>query len=155
MLENAEKCEVLKRSYLDLGGEIVEFKKIEESINVGSELHFEKRIADIDLFLFGLISGDFNPIHFDDKVAEKTKFGKRVSHGMLTTSLVSTTVAKIPGTVVLLETYFKYLAPVYVNDVVKVSGKVVEKQGNRYKIKIACKVNGRDVVKGWVKILIW
>lgn len=141
--------------YRRLGGDFREFRKISSNVDVGLKFSFSKRINEIDVQLFGLISNDLNPVHFDEEFAKKTKFGGRVVHGMLTTSLVSTAVAMLPGTVVLLETNFRYLAPVRIGDVVTAECEVVEKEKNRYKVNVVCKVDGKAVAEGWAKILIW
>ncbi len=141
--------------YKNSGGDFREFKKISSQPEVGLKFSFSKKINEIDVSLFGLISGDLNPIHFDEDFAKKTKFGGRVVHGMLTTSLVSTAVAMLPGTVVLLETNFSYLAPVRIGDVVNVECEIMEKERNRYRVKVDCKVGEKKVAEGWVRILIW
>jgi 3-hydroxybutyryl-CoA dehydratase len=105
--------------------------------------------------MFGLVSGDFNPVHFDEEFAAKTKFGGRVVHGMLTTSLVSAMVAMLPGTIVLLENCFRYTSPVKIGETVRVEGEVVEKEKNRFKVEVRCLVDERVVAEGWVKILAW
>lgn len=145
----------LESLYKNLGGDFKEFKKISATVDVGLKFSFAKRISEVDVQLFGLISGDLNPVHFSEEVAKQTKFGGRVVHGMLTTSLVSTAVATLPGTVVLLETSFRYLAPVRIGDLVTVDCEVVEKEKNRYKVSVVCKVNDKAVAEGWAKILIW
>lgn len=141
--------------YKKLGGDFKEFKKIQAQPEVGLKFSYSKRITEADVGLFGLISGDLNPIHFDEEFAKKTKFGGRVVHGMLTTSLVSTAVAMLPGTVVLLETSFSYLAPVRIGDIVNVECEIAEKEKNRFRVKVDCRVGERKVVEGWVRILIW
>jgi len=141
--------------YRKNGGELKEFEKFGGEVDVGYKIEYEKRIADVDVQMFGLISGDLNPVHFDESVASKTKFGGRVVHGMLTTSLVSAAVARMPGLIVLLETYFKYTAPVRIGDTVKVVGEVVEKEKNRYRLDVKCYVGEKVVAEGWVKILSW
>ncbi|MEM0088416.1 MAG: MaoC family dehydratase [Archaeoglobaceae archaeon] len=145
----------LESIYKKSGGDFKEFKKISATVDVGLKFSFLKKINEIDVQLFGLISGDLNPIHFSEEFAKKTKFGGRVVHGMLTTSLVSTAVAMLPGTVVLLETSFRYLAPVRIGDLVAVDCEIVEKEKNRYKVNVVCKVNDKTVAEGWAKILIW
>jgi 3-hydroxybutyryl-CoA dehydratase len=145
----------MKGIYRKLGGEIKSFEKFGGEVDVGYKIQYEKRINEADIEAFGLISGDFNPVHFDEEFAKTTKFGGRVVHGMLTTSLVSAAVARMPGIVVLLESYFKYTAPVRIGDVVRVEGEVVEKEKNRYKLEVKCFVGDRVVAEGWVKILIW
>lgn len=141
--------------YRKLGGEVKSFEKLGGEVDVGYRIEYEKRISEADVEAFGLISGDFNPVHFDEEFASKTKFGRRVAHGMLTTSLVSAAVARMPGVVVLLETYFRYTAPVRIGDVVRVEGEVTEKEKNRYRLEVKCLVGDKVVVEGWVKVLIW
>ncbi|MEM0302049.1 MAG: MaoC family dehydratase [Archaeoglobaceae archaeon] len=141
--------------YLKLGGDYKEFKKLSGELNVGYKFNFAKKITEADVQLFGLISGDMNPIHFDEEFAKKTRFGGRVAHGMLTTSLVSTALAMLPGTVVLLETNFRYTSPVRIGDLVNAECEIVEKEKNRFKVAVICKVSDKVVAEGWAKILIW
>ncbi len=145
----------LKGLYLKLGGEYREFKKLSGNIDVGFKFSFSKRISEADVQLFGLVSGDMNPIHFDEEFAKTTKFGGRVAHGMLTTSLVSTALAMLPGTVVLLETSFKYTSPVRIGDLVTAECEVVEREKNRFRVNAVCKVGDKVVAEGWARILLW
>lgn len=145
----------LKGLYLKLGGDYREFKKLSGEVDVGFRFSFSKKISEADIQLFGLVSGDMNPIHFDEEFAKRTKFGGRVAHGMLTTSLVSTALAMLPGTVVLLETSFKYTSPVRIGDLVTAECEVVEREKNRLKVNAVCKVGDKVVAEGWAKILLW
>ncbi len=145
----------IEEFYKEMGGEIKEFEKFGGKLEKGYEFSYEKKIEDVDVRLFGLISGDLNPIHFDEDVASKTKFKGRVVHGMLTTSLISAALARLPGIVVLLETHFLYKAPVRIGDRVKVKGIVEEAEKNRYRISISCLVGEREVAEGWARILVW
>jgi len=145
----------LSKLYSDAGGELKGFEKFGGELVVGYRITYEKKLTEADVAFFGLVSGDLNPIHFDEEVAAKTRFGGRVVHGMLTTSLVSAAVARLPGTVVLLEDGFKYLAPVRVGDTVRVEGVVSEKEKNRYRIEVKCLVGEKVVAEGYVKVLIW
>lgn len=147
--------EKLKECYISSGGEVKELRKEDGKIDVGYRISYSKRISEVDVFAFGLISGDWNPIHFDDSYASKTRFGGKVVHGMLTTSLVSAMVAQIPETPVLLETNFRYLMPVREEDVVEVRGEVVGREGNRFDLEVKCLVGERLVVEGRVKFLLW
>jgi 3-hydroxybutyryl-CoA dehydratase len=147
----------IKDMYTSTGGEIKEFEKFEGKLEKGYNFSYEKRVTEIDVQLFGLISGDFSPIHFDESIALKTKFKGRVVHGMLTTSLISAALARLPGLVVIIETHFVYTAPVRIGDKVEVKGVVeeAEPERKRYKINLVCLANNRKVVEGWAKILIW
>ncbi len=141
--------------YCREGGELKEFKKFSGEIDVGYKIEYEKKLEEIDVLMFALLSGDFNPIHFDEVLASKTKFSGRVVHGMLTTSLISAAVARMPGIVVLLENHFKYTRPVRIGDTVRVEGVVVEKEGKKYKVNFKCSVGKTLVAEGLVKIAIW
>ena len=66
------------------------------------------------------ISGDFNPLHFDAEFAAKTKFGRLVVQGGLTTGLLHALVANDmpgPGTVFLSQNW-KFTAPVFIGDTI-------------------------------------
>lgn len=147
--------EELVELYKKLGGDLKEFEKFQGEVDVGYRIEYEKRVTEMDVQMFGLVSGDLNPVHFDEEIARKTKFGGRVVHGVLTTSLVSAAVARMPGLIVLLETHFRYTAPVKIGDTVKVVGEVVEKEKNRYRLDVKCYVGEKIVVEGWTKILAW
>ncbi|MEM4945965.1 MAG: hotdog domain-containing protein, partial [Archaeoglobaceae archaeon] len=60
-----------------------------------------------------------------------------------------------PGTVVLLETNFRYTSPVRIGDLVNAECEIVEKEKNRFKVAVICKVSDKVVAEGWAKILIW
>ena len=145
----------LKKEYLALGGEVKEFVKQKGEVDLGYKVRYSKRITEADVVAFGLVSGDWNPIHFDEEFAKKTKFGKRVVHGMLTTSLVSAAVAQMPGIIVLLKTNFSYLKPVTIGDEVEVRGEVVAREKSRFTLEIECYVGDAKIVEGEVVLLIW
>jgi len=79
----------LSRIYSEAGGELKEFEKFKGEFEVGARITYEKRLTEADVVLFGLVSGDLNPVHFDEEMVSKTRFGGRVVHRMLTMSLVS------------------------------------------------------------------
>jgi 3-hydroxybutyryl-CoA dehydratase len=144
----------LERTYTELGGEVKKFKKERGKIEIGYRIRYSKKISEVDVFAFGLMSGDWNPIHFDEEFASKTRFAGRVVHGMLTTNLVSAAVAKLSGTAVLIETKFSYLKPVRIGETVEVVCEITEIKGNKYTLKAEC-FTEEKVVEGEVQILLW
>lgn len=58
-------------------------------LKTGDTFTFEKKITDELIRQFAEVSGDHNPLHLDDEFAKKTRFGKRIAHGMLTSSFIS------------------------------------------------------------------
>ena len=76
---------------------------------------------------FAEITGDYNPLHFDEEFAGKTKFGRLVVQGGLTTGLLHAQVAKDmpgPGTVFLSQDW-KFTAPVFIGDTITAQAEVV------------------------------
>ena len=58
-------------------------------IAVGDSEFHEKTFSDSDICIFSDICGDKNPLHLDEKFAEKSIFKKRVVNGMLVATLIS------------------------------------------------------------------
>ena len=90
---------------------------------VGQEFVTGRRtITETDVVMFAGLSGDFNPLHTDAVFAEKTPFGQRIAHGMLTVSIstgLSQTLGIFEGTTLaLMEQKFTYKAPVFFGDTI-------------------------------------
>lgn len=98
-------------------------------IEIGESTSITKTITEADVINFAGIVGDFNPIHVDDEFAKKTVFGKRLAHGMLTASFISTLMGRcMPGTNGLyLSQELKFLKPVFIGDTITAYAEVVEK----------------------------
>lgn len=75
---------------------------------------------------FAELTGDFNPIHFDQAFAKKTRFGRLVVQGGLTTGLLHALVATdLPGPgSVFLSQQWKFTAPVYIGDTITAQAEV-------------------------------
>ena len=91
-----------------------------EDFVAGQRASFRKTFTDEDLQRFIAITGDTNPLHVDDAFAAKTRFGRRVVHGMLAASIFSTMVGmRLPGTGAIYRAQtLRFLLPVYVGDTV-------------------------------------
>ena len=71
-----------------------------------------------DIHSFTEITGDKNPVHYDEELAKKTPFGKLIVQGGVTTGLLNACVAEDlpgPGTV-FLSTELKFLKAVGVGE---------------------------------------
>ena len=86
----------------------------------GMSESFSKTVSERDIQLFGEVSGDTNPVHFDDDFAKKTIFKGRIAHGMLTAGLVSAVLGtKLPGAgCIYISQSLKFLAPAKAGDTV-------------------------------------
>lgn len=87
-------------------------------LEIGMKATRTKVFSDEDIRKFAEVSGDTNAIHLDDEYAAKSRFGKRIVHGMLTASVVSAILGiDFPGlgTVYLSQT-LQFKAPVFIGD---------------------------------------
>ncbi len=73
------------------------------------------------------ITGDYNPLHFDEDFTSKTKFKKLVVQGGLTTGLLHALVAmELPGPgTVFLSQNLKFTAPVFIGDTITAEAQVL------------------------------
>ena len=102
---------------------------------------------------FAELSGDYNPLHFDESFVARTKFKKLVVQGGLTTGLLHALVAMDmpgPGTVFLSQNW-KFIAPVFIGDTIiaeaEVIGRHETKPVTQLKIKIT-RQGGESVLEG-------
>src|SRR5512147_2281956 len=73
------------------------------------------------------MTGDYNPLHFEEAFAAQTKFGRLVAQGGITTGILHALVAMDmpgPGTVFLSQDW-KFTAPVYIGDTVTAEAEVI------------------------------
>ena len=116
-----------------------------------------KKFSTKDLEDFALLTGDANPVHFDEAFAATTRFGSRIVHGMLSVCMIPTIIAtKIPGSVYVSQN-ISFKKPVYLGDEITTRVEVlcvVEKNG-AMKCRTWC-VNqkGDIVVDGDARVLL-
>jgi acyl dehydratase len=102
---------------------------------------------------FAALSGDYNPLHFDESFAQKTKFKRLVVQGGLTTGLLHALVAMDmpgPGTVFLSQNW-KFTAPVFIGDTITAEAEIISvhetKPVTQLKIKVT-RQDGETVLEG-------
>ena len=91
---------------------------------------------------FADLTGDYNPLHFDESFTAKTKFQRLVVQGGLTTGLLHALVAMDmpgPGTVFLSQSW-KFTAPVFIGDTITAEAEILSvhesKPVTQLKIKV-------------------
>jgi len=131
------------------GGDAVDVKRFEE-FKVGDEAVYSKTIEAADVELFARLSGDDYPVHLDETYARGTRFGRRVAHGMLTASLLSTANARLlqlPGGVSVEQT-LRFLRPVFLGDTITARSTVIEilPQSRRLRCRTTCTNQHGEVV---------
>ena len=102
---------------------------------------------------YASITGDRNSLHFDESFADKTKFGRLVVQGGLTTGLLHALVAMDmpgPGTVFLNQNW-RFTAPVFIGDTITANAEVVSVHETKPVTQLAIKVirdDGEMVLEG-------
>ncbi|MDH3198795.1 MAG: MaoC family dehydratase, partial [Candidatus Krumholzibacteria bacterium] len=94
------------------------------------------------------ITGDRNPLHFDEAFATRTKFGRLVVQGGLTTGLLHALVAMDlpgPGTVFLSQNW-KFTAPVHVGDTITAVAEVISVHARKPVTQLRVRVTRQDGV---------
>jgi 3-hydroxybutyryl-CoA dehydratase len=127
--------------------------------NVGDSAEITKTIEQADIQAFADVTGDHNPVHVDEAFAQQTRFGRRIAHGMLTASLISSVLAnKLPGEgSVYLGQTLQFVAPVFPGDEVtaRVTVKAVREDKPIVKLETICvNQHGETVIRGEATVLL-
>ena len=127
-------------------------------IEIGLTKQFQITITESMIDDFAKISGDYNPLHMDEKFAQSRDFKNRVCHGMLLGSLFSRLIGMyVPGKYGL---YFSqtlnFVNPTIVDDTVTVTGKVVSKSESTkiIELKTTIKNSSHVLVDGKAKVIL-
>jgi 3-hydroxybutyryl-CoA dehydratase len=91
-----------------------------EDLSIGQSASYTRTITESDIQQFGAVSGDLNPLHFDEDYARTTIFRGRIAHGMLSASFLSTVLGtQLPGAgSIFLSATIRFKAPVRIGDTV-------------------------------------
>lgn len=97
-------------------------------------------------------SGDYNPVHLDEKYAKNTVFKRRIAHGLFCMGMVSNIIGnKLPGEgSIFMNESVNYRKPVYIDDVITCEVSIKEVQeGGKILLDFICKnESGKIVLDG-------
>ncbi|MCK5238664.1 MAG: MaoC family dehydratase [Candidatus Thorarchaeota archaeon] len=124
-----------------------------EDLKVGDFAEVIRTISEDDIQKFGELSGDLNPLHFNEEWAKTTRFNGRIAHGALIAAFISQAIGmKLPGPGILyLGQQLSFRAPVRIGDTITVRASVIEKidETRRVRIDTTCtNQDGQNVVLG-------
>lgn len=128
------------------------------SIKEGQVASFTKTIGEFDIYAFAGITGDFNPAHIDDVSAKKSRFNRRIAHGMISAGLISSVIGmKLPGPgTIYLKQDIEFCAPVFIGDTITAIVEVdrIDRDRNRAYLKTICRnQDGKEVVTGTALVI--
>jgi len=113
---------------------------------VGQKATRSRKVSQLDIELFTQLSGDRNPIHYDEELAQKTRFAGIVVQGGVTTAILNAVVAEDlpgPGTV-FLEVNWQFIAPVRPGNTITGEVEIIKVRADKPISEIATRVRIED-----------
>ncbi len=129
-------------------------------VKVGDTASFEKTVTEEDIVSFANATGDQQLLHLDDAYAAKTRFKRRIAHGMLSAGLISAALGiKLAphATVVYLSQTLRFLRPVYPGDTItaKLEVTAVDTERSFFTCSTECvNQDGTSVLAGEATVLL-
>ncbi len=116
---------------------------------VGDRAQRSMRVTDEKIEAFAQLSGDRNPVHFDDAFARRIGFAGHIAHGAVTASLLSAVLGMdLPGPgSVFLEQRVRFLGPVRPGDTITAVLEVVKVRADKPIITLAATITDQAGVK--------
>jgi acyl dehydratase len=127
-------------------------------MQIGDTARRTRTVTVRDIELFTEMTGDRNPLHYDEAVARRSRFGGIIVQGGVTSGLLNAVVAEDlpgPGTV-FLHTDWRFLAPVRPGDRITAEVEVVGLRDDKPIVTLRTTVtdqDGRTVLDG--KAVTW
>lgn len=129
-------------------------------VRVGSRAEFTKAVSDDDIAKFAEATGDNQPLHLDDAYAAKTRFKKRLAHGMLSAGFISAALGtKLApnATVIYLSQSLRFQRPAFPGDTITARLEVtaVDPEKRFVTCKTECvNQDGQTVLSGEAQVLL-
>ena len=123
------------------------------AVKVGDKASRTMTVTADHVRAYAEMTGDYNPLHFDEGFASRTKFGRLVAQGGLTTGILHALVAMDmpgPGTVFLNQDW-KFPAPVYIGDTITAEAEIVSVHDTKPVCELKVRVTrqtGETVLEG-------
>lgn len=115
---------------------------------VGRTASRSRAVTAEDIVRFTAISGDRNPLHYDEEAARASRFGEIIVQGGVTSAILNAVVAEDlpgPGTV-FLHVDWSFRAPVRPGDTITGAVEILEVRADKPITKLAVKVTRQDGV---------
>ena len=115
---------------------------------IGQTARRTRPVTARDIELFTEITGDRNPLHYDEAAAQASRFGGLIVQGGVTSGLLNAVVAEdLPGPgSVFLEVNWRFLAPVRPGDEITAEVEVLEAREDKPITKLRTTITNDDGV---------
>jgi acyl dehydratase len=136
-----------------------------EDFTVGERFRSPSRtLTDAHFLFFAGMTGDAHPIHYDDEYAKKIRWGRRLAHGLMLTSMTAVGASTLSplieeSIVAFLEQSTRFLAPAFVGDTIYPEHEVIGLERKRSAGLLTLRVTlinqrGETVLEGEHRYLI-
>ena len=129
-------------------------------LKLGHTASFTKTVTDADIVSFAQVTGDDQPLHLDDAFAARTRFKKRIAHGMLSAGYISAllgTRLAPEHVVVYLSQQLRFRLPVAIGDTITAEAEVtaIDAEKRIVTVRTDClNQRGEAVIKGEATVLL-
>jgi acyl dehydratase len=115
-------------------------------VQVGQRARRVRIVSPRDIELFTELTGDRNPLHYDDVLASQTRFGGIIVQGGVTSGLLNAVVAEdLPGPgSVFLHVDWSFRAPVRPGDTITAEVEVLEARSDKPITKLRTTITNQD-----------
>jgi acyl dehydratase len=112
----------------------------------GDRAELSRKVEAADIDLFTRISGDRNPLHYDEQAARGSRFGEIIVQGGVTSAILNAVVAeRLPGPgTVFLNVNWNFLAPVRPGDTITGAVEVLEAREDKPITRLRTTVTRQD-----------
>jgi acyl dehydratase len=113
---------------------------------VGEKVQRTRVVRAEDIALFTELTGDRNPLHYDEELAARSRFGGIIVQGGVTSGLLNAVVAEdLPGPgSVFLHVDWRFTAPVKPGDEITAEVEVLEARGDKPITKLRTTITNQE-----------
>jgi 3-hydroxybutyryl-CoA dehydratase len=115
-------------------------------VTVGQTAHREVTVTAEMVTEYAKLTGDYNPLHFDDGFVSRTRFGRLIAQGGIATGLLHALVAMdMPGAgTVFTKQSWSFPHPVYIGDTIRAEATVQSVHPRLPMADVGFKVTNQD-----------
>lgn len=129
-----------------------------DEIRIGERASVSKTVTKEDIELYGAVTGDANPTHYDENVARASRFEGIAGHSMIAAGLISNVLGnKLPGAGTIYRSQnLRFTRPVYAGDTVTATVIAREKRPEQGLVVFDCAcVNqrGEEILAGAAEVV--
>lgn len=118
-----------------------------DDVAIGDRETWARTITEADVVLYAGIIGDRGPLHLDEEFANQTRFGGRMSYGMLGAGYIGATLAQLLGIrSAYVSQTLNFRAPVLIGHTITVEAEISDKNVARSRVWVRTTVTRSDGV---------